>query len=640
MVLPTPPETRQDVPTSPALLPTAAPAPEKAPGVLGWLDFFLSEPLRHAPPEELVRHRVLIGVTWFMLMLASLYLVSTLFAPYSPLPGFAGALYVVTLVAARRASTFVVPAVILLATLAAGFLGGVLVNKANMEGGVHPMNLLLPAFSVYLLGPRRSLLFTLFLAVVMDGLHPLYLTTHIDLSAESFSLPRFWVRHFMSAISFMGIWGLSALHTTARDAAHHSLERALKQLRGSERQLSSIVESTDDLVALLDPEGRMLVANQSLKQFYRRLLGKEAEPGQWLFSESGLERVPRWKERLVLMRQGQRLRYEETYSLGDTRIVLDVTLHPILTEDGQAAGVTLICRDITSRKQAEARLGEMHRTLVEVSRQTGMAEVATGVLHNVGNTLNSVNISTTLVTDRLRRSRVTGLAKATALLREHAPELAAFLTQHPQGQQLPPYLIAVSDQLVEERNAMLEEMQSLGQSVEHIKSIVSMQQKHARAAGAVEQVAVPQLIDEALRLHAVSFEQLGIRIECDYTEVPPIFVDRHKLLQILINLLSNARHALVDSEQRNKCLSIRVRQAPEGERLLLDVTDNGLGIAAENLARLFTQGFTTKKSGHGFGLHISALAAAEMKGRLTCTSPGPGQGATFSLELPVKGEGA
>src|SRR5262249_8760375 len=153
---------------------------------------------------------------------------------------------------------------------------------------------------------------------------------------------------------------------------------------------------------------------------------------------------------------------------------------------------------------------------------------------------------------------------------------------------------------------------------EHIKSIVSMQQKHARTAGAVEQVAVPQLIDEALRLHAVSFEQLGIRILRDYSDVPLIFVDRHKLLQILINLMSNARHALMDSEQGDKCLSIRVRPAPGGERLLIDVGDNGMGITAENLARLFTQGFTTKKTGHGFGLHISALAASEMKGRLTC----------------------
>jgi C4-dicarboxylate-specific signal transduction histidine kinase len=269
-----------------------------------------------------------------------------------------------------------------------------------------------------------------------------------------------------------------------------------------------------------------------------------------------------------------------------------------------------------------------------------MAEVATGVLHNVGNTLNSVNISTTLVTDQLRRSRVSGLAKATGLLREHTADLPSFLTGDPQGQQLPPYLIAVADQLVEERDTLLKEMQSLTQSVEHIKSIVTMQQKHARSAGAVEQVAVPQLIDEALRLHAVSFERLAIRIVRNYSDVPLIFVDRHKLLQILINLLSNARHALVDSGQPDKLLSIHVQLASGGEQLHIGVTDNGVGIAPENVARLFTQGFTTKKTGHGFGLHISALAANEMKGRLTCSSSGPGRGATFTLELPVKGEGA
>jgi C4-dicarboxylate-specific signal transduction histidine kinase len=172
--------------------------------------------------------------------------------------------------------------------------------------------------------------------------------------------------------------------------------------------------------------------------------------------------------------------------------------------------------------------------------------------------------------------------------------------------------------------------------VEHIKSIVSMQQKHARAAGAVEEVAVPQLIDEALRLHAVSFERLGIRIERDYGQVPLVSLDRHNLLQILINLLSNARHALVASSQQDKLLAIRVQCSPENKLLRIEVADNGVGIAPEHLPRIFSQGFTTKKEGHGFGLHISALAATELKGKLSCSSPGPGQGATFTLELPLE----
>jgi signal transduction histidine kinase len=148
---------------------------------------------------------------------------------------------------------------------------------------------------------------------------------------------------------------------------------------------------------------------------------------------------------------------------------------------------------------------------------------------------------------------------------------------------------------------------------------------------------VPQLIEEALRLHAVSFERNGIHVERQYSQVPPIEVDRHKLLQILVNLLSNARHALQESKTPDKRLLIRIRLSPGGDHLIIEVSDTGVGIAPENLARLFSQGFTTKKTGHGFGLHISALSAIEMNGRLSCASAGLGQGATFTLELPVDG---
>jgi C4-dicarboxylate-specific signal transduction histidine kinase len=215
-------------------------------------------------------------------------------------------------------------------------------------------------------------------------------------------------------------------------------------------------------------------------------------------------------------------------------------------------------------------------------------------------------------------------------------DLPAFLTQDPQGQVLPAYISALSTQLHQEHGVLLKEMRSLSDSVAHIKAVVSMQQKYARVAGAEEEVYVPQLIDEALRLHSVSFERLSIRIERAYASVPPIVVDRHKLLQILVNLLSNARDALISSVTQEKRLLISIHPAPEGECMLLQVIDNGMGIAPENVPRMFTQGFTTKKDGHGFGLHISALAAMEMKGRLTCTSPGPGQGSTFTLELPTE----
>jgi signal transduction histidine kinase len=332
---------------------------------------------------------------------------------------------------------------------------------------------------------------------------------------------------------------------------------------------------------------------------------------------------------------GQHVRFEEEMDWGGARITMDVHINPILGEGGLVTGMTIFSRDITARKEAEARLGEMHRTLVDISRQAGMAEIATGVLHNVGNTLNSVNVSTGLVIELLRKSRLAGLHKTADLLREHTLDLGTFLTTDPQGQKLPAYLIALAGQLQQEHDTLLQEMRSLSTSVEHINAIVSMQQKHARASGAVESLHVPQLIDEALRLHAISLERMGILIERDYTDMPPIVVDRHKLLQILVNLLSNAQQAVVESGKKDKRMSIRVRMADGGARIRLEVSDNGVGIAPENLSRMFTQGFTTKKNGHGFGLHISALAATEMKGRLTCASPGLQQGTTFTLELPT-----
>jgi signal transduction histidine kinase len=306
-----------------------------------------------------------------------------------------------------------------------------------------------------------------------------------------------------------------------------------------------------------------------------------------------------------------------------------------LYSSAHAATHAALERDIQARKEAEAKLGELHRTLLEVSRQAGMTEIATGVLHNVGNTLNSLNISVGVVTDRLRGSRVSKLAQTSELLNQHAANLPAFFAHDPRGAKLPAYLTALSSQLSEERESLLKEMQALGESVDHIKSIVSMQQRHARYGGLQEQVAVPQLIDDALRLDAGSFERLGIEVRREYGEVPSLVVDRHKLLQILLNLLSNARHALVESATPDKRLTIRVGLGAGGTRLRIEVEDTGVGIAPENLTRLFSQGFTTKKKGHGFGLHISALAAEELNGRLSVTSPGLGQGATFTIELPL-----
>jgi PAS domain S-box-containing protein len=578
-----------------------------------------------------------VGAASVLLVFNSLYLVSAV-RQGQPLYGgiVAELLYLGTLVLARRSASPTAPAMMLVTSLTLGLVG-IIFSVPSSLGGFHAATMLLPALAVYLVGLRLGLLVTLFMAVTLGVLHPLY-RAQVGPFVETFAVEQLWSSAIFAALSFLVAWGLGALHTIARDAAQGSLERTLKALGEREGQLSSLVESTDDPVASMDLQGRVLIANSAMKSTYQKRYGRELKAGDPFFGPVEPEKLVDWKPRVEQVLSGQRLRFEQVESVGEATILFDISVHPIVGEGGKVVGFTLFGRDITARKEAETRLMEMHRTLVDVSRQAGMAEIATGVLHNVSNTLNSVNISTGLVLDQLRQSRVVGLTRATQLLRDHTGDMATFLTQTAQGQKLPTFLIALGQQLQEERDTLLKEMQGLSDSVDHIKSIVTMQQKHARTAGTLEQVTVPQLIDEALRLNAVSFERQGIRIVRDYAEVPSILVDRHKLLQILVNLLSNARHALAETPREDKRVEIRVRLTPEKKRLIMEVVDNGMGIAPENLARMFTQGFTTKKTGHGFGLHISSLAAMEMQGRLSCSSPGRGHGATFTLELPLEPE--
>jgi C4-dicarboxylate-specific signal transduction histidine kinase len=281
------------------------------------------------------------------------------------------------------------------------------------------------------------------------------------------------------------------------------------------------------------------------------------------------------------------------------------------------------------------QLDKLNRQLMDTSRQAGMAEVATGVLHNVGNVLNSVSVSATLVADRLRRSKVDKLRQATALLREQNGHLADFLTTDPKGKLLPEYLGTVADQLAGEQTRLITLMTTVGQHIEHIKEIVAMQQSYAKVSGVFENLAVAGLVEDALRMNAAAFDRHHIDLVREFDEnLPAVSVDRHKVLQILINLLRNAKYAMSARSGNDKRLVIRVGMASP-DRVKVTVCDNGVGIASDHLTSIFNHGFTTKKDGHGFGLHSGANAAKEMGGTLTAHSDGPGKGAEFTLELPM-----
>jgi signal transduction histidine kinase len=180
----------------------------------------------------------------------------------------------------------------------------------------------------------------------------------------------------------------------------------------------------------------------------------------------------------------------------------------------------------------------------------------------------------------------------------------------------------------------MEELENLSKNIEHIKDIVAVQQSYATHVGLIEPVQVIDLVEDALRMNAAGLERHEIHTTREYDPHPPVInADKHKILQILVNLIRNAKQACDDSGRIDKQLVIRVFNGDDSVKI--SATDNGIGIPAENLNRIFNHGFTTRKNGHGFGLHNAALAAKEMGGLLYVSSPGPGQGATFTLELPV-----
>lgn len=336
-----------------------------------------------------------------------------------------------------------------------------------------------------------------------------------------------------------------------------------------------------------------------------------------------------------LLADGEVLGMEAKYRRPDgasVDLILNARLKPSVAGEPPTCEGT--AEDITARKEAERERDALNRRLIEASRQAGMAEVATGVLHNVGNVLTSVNLTVHDLQERLQKSRIAHLQRAVAMIQAEQPRLAEFLTEDASGKQLPGFLERLSAHLVEEKERQSADLEKLAGHFTHIRDIIVTQQSSARMLGLVEDVPPYQLVEDALRLSAESFSRHGIEIRRDFAVTGSVRADRHKVLQILVNLLRNAKDA-VERRADVRCVTIAISAAGNGEAVAIVVRDNGEGIPAENLGRLFQHGFTTKQDGHGFGLHSCVLAAREMQGDITAASDGRGMGAAFTLTLPL-----
>ncbi len=310
---------------------------------------------------------------------------------------------------------------------------------------------------------------------------------------------------------------------------------------------------------------------------------------------------------------------------------MPVEVHATRAEvHGEPVSIWLV-RDQTETRKAEAKVAAIQSQLIEISRRAGMAQVATSVLHSVGNSLTSLSVSASVVLTAMRQSKLGSLARGVNLL----AQTQATSPGDDRARHLPGFLAKVTEALQEEQTEAIVELEGMERTIEQIEAVVRSQQTRAQVGGVAESIVLNELVEDALRFQRGRCEAADVALLVDFAELPRVRVDRARVLEILLNLLANAREAVERAPPSDlRHVLVRTRRV-DRDRVAIDVIDTGVGIPAENLVDVFAQGFTTKRDGDGFGLHSSACIASELGGGLKAHSEGAGQGACFTLVLPV-----
>lgn len=288
-----------------------------------------------------------------------------------------------------------------------------------------------------------------------------------------------------------------------------------------------------------------------------------------------------------------------------------------------------LIREIEKREKAEVEIKELGNQLALISREAGMYEVASGVLHNVGNVLNSINTSTQVLKSKVESLETNSYSRLMSLMQERNPE---FFMNDEKGKIIPVYIQKLREDLELRKNEILKEILDLKKSVDHVNSVIHMQQAYCKIRSVIEPLQISEVVEMSIAMNADILEKYKIEVTVIGASI--IFqTDKHKMLQVLVNLIRNAVQAINAQNPQIRKLVISWKIEVEGY-LYLEVTDTGCGIEPENLSKIFTHGFTTKKEGNGLGLHMSLLAMKELGGDMRVFSDGVGQGTTLAILLP------
>ncbi len=291
--------------------------------------------------------------------------------------------------------------------------------------------------------------------------------------------------------------------------------------------------------------------------------------------------------------------------------------------------------DITERKIVEKKISSLNEQLIIAARRAGMAEVASSVLHNIGNVLNSLNVNASILLEKISNNKVKKIKNISELINAHKENLSSFIENDAKGKYIPEYLSSLAEYWDSEQKNYIQNLTTMNEHIQHVKEIIGRQQSLSVSIGLIQPVLLNELIEDAISIVIPNQQKSDIEIKKEFAILEETLVDKAVLLQILVNLIRNAKESLDESNKKNKKLLIKLT-LKDSETASINVEDNGMGIAPDCLKKIFTFGFTTKGKGFGIGLHTSLLASRSMNGKLEVFNVGKDKGAIFELTFPYK----
>ncbi len=413
----------------------------------------------------------------------------------------------------------------------------------------------------------------------------------------------------------------------------NQMTAAERRISENQKHIRAIVDTSLDCIVSMDKDGLITEFNPTAERVFgytrdevmggnvAELLMPQGQRGNHL---SGVKRYLETGESKLMGRRVEIIAMRSNGEEFPAELALSVA------EVNESPVFTASISDISERKRAEEERRSLQHDLVDTARRAGMAEIATGVLHNVGNVLNSVNVSTGLLQEEVGRSVSHDLEQLSKLLDDQGDDIDKFFATDKRAKHVPVFMQQICEGLGTERESFRDGLQNIQSHLDHIKTIVSMQQSIASSKTVVERVDLGGLVADAITFLKSSLDKYGVQVERQLEELPLVMVDRHRIMQILVNLIKNAQEASLDPTDAR----ISIGLTKSDDEIRISVVDSGMGIEPDHLTDIFGHGFTTKDQGHGFGLHSCANFANEMGGSLKAYSDGPNQGAEFVLTLP------